>query len=563
MTDHFAVPFSVNASASASASPFVLVKCEPEPSDYRSQSQRRTQIYQQPQPEYQQQTSQKYQPQQLFQQIPLSMGVDGAGFVTVQNPTPSVGNHMITTRGFVTGSGTSNIVDTPMSMGPFPMNGITEKSSVYPPLPDQQQQPQSLSNRSSHISMASMQSGKAASLTLSADVLMDEFKFPDGNDSDDIRIKQSISLGVGGLGNGIGFGVAQPGSAVYKPPGQEYGNHGWSASLFAQDQPTIMDSDGRRLSVMSNSSAIAGQMNNLDFYGTQHDQQLQHQQLQPQQVLQMQHQVQQHQMQQHQTHFGLSSPEQQTAAIQHLRRHSMSLSLSHAPRRASITQALSLQNTQQPTITKQQRLRHASVSLSALDKPDLTSLNVSRSGYLGSSVSSDMRPFVSGAAHVFQQPSSPSIQSTFVEHRIQSPLDSSPSPSTPTNGNSADPDWVLTKELQSNSAKRSKLLKPKPEVVDMSPSDTVEEFDSGGKSSNGGRGKNNSGNPNNSSDNRPRDFVCATCNNKFLRRQDLSRHEVTHAKTKQFSCPLGCGTYFGRSDALTRHLKTRRCSGAQ
>ncbi|KAJ3061035.1 hypothetical protein HDU98_003049, partial [Podochytrium sp. JEL0797] len=52
-------------------------------------------------------------------------------------------------------------------------------------------------------------------------------------------------------------------------------------------------------------------------------------------------------------------------------------------------------------------------------------------------------------------------------------------------------------------------------------------------------------------DSRPRDFVCATCLGRFLRRQDLSRHEVTHNKVKMFSCPLGCGTSFGRSDALT------------
>ncbi|KAI9352935.1 hypothetical protein BDR26DRAFT_209175 [Obelidium mucronatum] len=64
------------------------------------------------------------------------------------------------------------------------------------------------------------------------------------------------------------------------------------------------------------------------------------------------------------------------------------------------------------------------------------------------------------------------------------------------------------------------------------------------------------------SDNRPRDFICATCHNRFLRRQDLNRHEVTHNRTKQFTCPLGCGTNFGRSDALTRHLKMKKCSGA-
>ncbi|ORY48023.1 hypothetical protein BCR33DRAFT_714473 [Rhizoclosmatium globosum] len=66
---------------------------------------------------------------------------------------------------------------------------------------------------------------------------------------------------------------------------------------------------------------------------------------------------------------------------------------------------------------------------------------------------------------------------------------------------------------------------------------------------------------NDPTDTRPRDYVCATCLNRFLRRQDLNRHEVTHQKTKGFSCPLGCGTMFGRSDALTRHLRMKKCSG--
>ncbi|KAI8843446.1 hypothetical protein BJ741DRAFT_516802, partial [Chytriomyces cf. hyalinus JEL632] len=60
-------------------------------------------------------------------------------------------------------------------------------------------------------------------------------------------------------------------------------------------------------------------------------------------------------------------------------------------------------------------------------------------------------------------------------------------------------------------------------------------------------------------DKRPRDFFCEVCRNRFLRRQDLARHSVTHSKTKAHVCPLGCGTSFGRSDALTRHLKTKRC----
>ncbi|KAJ3066131.1 hypothetical protein HDU98_010544, partial [Podochytrium sp. JEL0797] len=51
--------------------------------------------------------------------------------------------------------------------------------------------------------------------------------------------------------------------------------------------------------------------------------------------------------------------------------------------------------------------------------------------------------------------------------------------------------------------------------------------------------------------NRPRDFQCVVCRKWFLRRQDLRRHEVTHSKLKAFQCPLGCGTSFGRSDALS------------
>ncbi|KAI8609313.1 hypothetical protein BC830DRAFT_1054882, partial [Chytriomyces sp. MP71] len=50
-----------------------------------------------------------------------------------------------------------------------------------------------------------------------------------------------------------------------------------------------------------------------------------------------------------------------------------------------------------------------------------------------------------------------------------------------------------------------------------------------------------------------RDYRCDLCKNRFLRRQDLSRHLVTHSKSKTHNCPLGCGTSFGRSDALTRH----------
>ncbi|ORY48032.1 hypothetical protein BCR33DRAFT_714480 [Rhizoclosmatium globosum] len=65
--------------------------------------------------------------------------------------------------------------------------------------------------------------------------------------------------------------------------------------------------------------------------------------------------------------------------------------------------------------------------------------------------------------------------------------------------------------------------------------------------------------PHNMDPSRSRDYQCPVCHKWFLRRQDLRRHEVTHSKVKAFECPLGCGTTFGRSDALSRHLKARRC----
>ncbi|KAI8612462.1 hypothetical protein BC830DRAFT_1046411, partial [Chytriomyces sp. MP71] len=50
-----------------------------------------------------------------------------------------------------------------------------------------------------------------------------------------------------------------------------------------------------------------------------------------------------------------------------------------------------------------------------------------------------------------------------------------------------------------------------------------------------------------------RDFQCSVCSNRFLRRQDLSRHEVTHTRSREYICANGCGACFGRSDALARH----------
>ncbi|TPX72607.1 hypothetical protein CcCBS67573_g05708 [Chytriomyces confervae] len=63
-----------------------------------------------------------------------------------------------------------------------------------------------------------------------------------------------------------------------------------------------------------------------------------------------------------------------------------------------------------------------------------------------------------------------------------------------------------------------------------------------------------------STDTRPREHECTVCHNRFLRRQDLSRHLVTHSKTKNFACQYDCGSSFGRSDALARHMKTGKCS---
>ncbi|TPX74434.1 hypothetical protein CcCBS67573_g04296 [Chytriomyces confervae] len=55
-------------------------------------------------------------------------------------------------------------------------------------------------------------------------------------------------------------------------------------------------------------------------------------------------------------------------------------------------------------------------------------------------------------------------------------------------------------------------------------------------------------------------FECKVCQKQCIRKQDLIRHEVTHSKAKQFVCPTNCGSAFGRSDALGRHLKTCRGS---
>ena len=62
-------------------------------------------------------------------------------------------------------------------------------------------------------------------------------------------------------------------------------------------------------------------------------------------------------------------------------------------------------------------------------------------------------------------------------------------------------------------------------------------------------------------DKKPRDFSCTVigCEMKFMRRQDLKRHVLTHTGAKPHSCPLGCGVTFSRTDAAARHVKAGRC----
>ncbi|KAI9344533.1 hypothetical protein DFJ73DRAFT_626873 [Zopfochytrium polystomum] len=50
---------------------------------------------------------------------------------------------------------------------------------------------------------------------------------------------------------------------------------------------------------------------------------------------------------------------------------------------------------------------------------------------------------------------------------------------------------------------------------------------------------------------------CAECGLAFQRKQDLKRHELTHAGFKPYMCV--CGGGFSRSDALHRHVRTYGC----
>ena len=53
-----------------------------------------------------------------------------------------------------------------------------------------------------------------------------------------------------------------------------------------------------------------------------------------------------------------------------------------------------------------------------------------------------------------------------------------------------------------------------------------------------------------------RKYVCAICNNRFVRPNDLKRHANTHQDSKEFVCI--CGAAFGRQDALRRHKQRKQ-----
>ncbi|KAI9310551.1 hypothetical protein DFJ73DRAFT_637060 [Zopfochytrium polystomum] len=57
-----------------------------------------------------------------------------------------------------------------------------------------------------------------------------------------------------------------------------------------------------------------------------------------------------------------------------------------------------------------------------------------------------------------------------------------------------------------------------------------------------------------------RPHQCRTCGIAFQRKQDLKRHELSHAESKPFLC--SCGSGFSRSDALHRHMRTYGCAKA-
>ena len=52
-----------------------------------------------------------------------------------------------------------------------------------------------------------------------------------------------------------------------------------------------------------------------------------------------------------------------------------------------------------------------------------------------------------------------------------------------------------------------------------------------------------------------RKYVCAVCNNRFVRPNDLKRHATTHQVSKDYVCR--CGAAFGRQDALRRHKQRK------
>ncbi|KAJ3393028.1 hypothetical protein HDU84_002968 [Entophlyctis sp. JEL0112] len=398
----------------------------------------------------------------------------------------------------------------------------------------------SLSNRSSSSTVNSSFSGLTGisgslSLPLSADALLDEFKFPESKSSSSGGPNSPI----------ISAGSSKHQAASFANTGAS--GSGGSNAQYSEEYLT----DTRRTSVVSETSSLSHQFHNFNFFSS------------PALAL------------------GLASQEQQQAALQQLRRQSMTLAAN--ARRSSIT----LQATQQPTISKKQR--HASASLSALDKPDLSFL---RSAPTSVPAVVHSTSAIIPMPHHHQQYSHQ--QNTSQQHHQNTgddvtypPLDSSqnvsvigtslrpthihlnaaplvttfngvfstsptssPSPRTPSNsiGQPGDGDWSPSGEASVKRTKSSKL-----KVSASAPALKGSNSNSGGEGS--------SADSNGGVVNRPRDFLCNVCGNRFLRKQDLNRHDATHAKTKPFTCPLGCGTCFGRSDALTRHLRSRKCSG--